>query len=110
MVVFSAIGGSVVLVASAFHCAKSSAAFALLEVLSIVAVALPALLFLEVSAGSEPMLPAGCIFLLAVERIGRGENETFISSKTRLTRPWCFKIFWVHSQSAKKISKHDTLS
>jgi hypothetical protein len=64
---------------AAFRRAKTSVAFVLLDVPSAMAVALPVFLFLEVSAGLEQMLPAGYIFLLAVEGIGRGENETFIS-------------------------------
>jgi hypothetical protein len=41
----------------------------------------------------------GCIFLPAVAGLGGGGYETFISSKTRLTRPWCFRIFGAHSYS-----------
>jgi hypothetical protein len=45
------------------------------------------LFFLEVSASLEPTFPAGNIFFLDIRGIGGGKYETFISSKTRLTRP-----------------------
>jgi hypothetical protein len=93
LVDFSAIGGRVVLAASAFRCAKTSVAFAAFDVPSVVVIVFPALPFLDVSAGSDPMFPAGCIFLLRAAGFGRRGHEIFISSKTRLTRPWCFNIF-----------------
>jgi hypothetical protein len=76
----------VVLVALAFRCAKTSAAFAPFEVPLVTVVTLPVLLLLEVSTGSEPTFPADNIFFPAVGGINRGEYVTFISSKTRLTR------------------------
>jgi hypothetical protein len=77
----------VVLAVTAFRCANTPAAFVVLEVPSGVVVVLPTLFFLEVSADSEPTFPAGNIFFPAVGGTGRGKYETFISSKTWLTRP-----------------------
>jgi hypothetical protein len=55
---------------------------------------LPALPFFEVSTGSDPVLSGGRIFLHTAIGFGHGGQGTFISSKTQLMRPWCFKIFW----------------
>jgi hypothetical protein len=70
---FSASGGRVAFAASAFRLAKTSWALVLSGAPSVVTVALLDLPFLEVSAGSDPMLPGGCIFLPAVGGTGRGE-------------------------------------
>jgi hypothetical protein len=70
---FSASGGRVALAASAFRLAKTSWALVFLAIFSDVTAVLLDLLFREVSAGSVPMLPGGCIFLLAVGGTGQGE-------------------------------------
>jgi hypothetical protein len=70
---FSASGGTVVFAAFAFCLATTSWALALFGAPSVVPAALLDLRFLEVSAGSNPMLPGGCIFLPDVGGIGRGE-------------------------------------
>jgi hypothetical protein len=70
---FSASGGRVVSAVSAFRVAKTSWALALFGAPSVVPAALLDLPFLEASAGSDSMLPGGCIFLPAVGGISQGE-------------------------------------
>jgi hypothetical protein len=74
---FSAIWGRVVLAASALRCAKTSISFELFEVPYVAVTVLLVLPFLEVSASSDPMFPAGSIFL--PEAAGCGTEGTKIS-------------------------------
>jgi hypothetical protein len=69
---FSASEGRVVFAASAFLLAKTSWAFVPYATPSVATTVLLVFPFFEVSAGSDLMLPGGCIFLPAVAGFGRG--------------------------------------